>query len=45
MLSLLEEGDQEVDRHHDVDLKLFVGHGGVADGAGQAGNFLKLELN
>jgi hypothetical protein len=43
--SLLEEGSQEVERHHDVLLKLLVVHLDVTDGGSHAGNLLKLELN
>ena len=43
--ALLEEGDQEVQGHHDVNSELIVTHVGRADGGSEAGNFLKLPLD
>jgi len=43
--SLLEEGGQEVESHHDVDLEVVIGHVDVTNGAGHAGNLLELELD
>lgn len=42
---LLEEGNQEVDGHHDVGEELILGHLDVADSDTQAENLLKLELD
>lgn len=43
--SLFKERGQEVQRHHNVLLELFIGHLDVTDGGGEAGDLLKLELN
>lgn len=43
--SLLEQGSQEVESHHDVGLEVVVRHLDVADGAGHAGDLLELELD
>jgi len=43
--ALLEEGDEEVEGHHDVDSELFIGHAlGTASG-GEAGDLLELPLD
>jgi hypothetical protein len=43
--SLFEEGDQEVEAHHDVDTEFIIGHVGASSAATHVGNFSKLELN
>jgi len=43
--SLLEEGDEEVERHVDVLSDLLVFEVGGGDGGGQADNLLELELD
>jgi len=43
--ALLEEGNQEVQGHHDIHTELIVTHGGRSDGGGKAGNLLKLPLD
>lgn len=43
--ALLEEGDQEVDSHHDVDSELIIGHLSAADGGVQAGDLLELPFD
>jgi hypothetical protein len=42
---LLEKGDQEVDRHHDVGEELILSHLDVTDSDTQAENLLQLELD
>mmetsp|Transcript_4006 Transcript_4006/g.11488 ORF Transcript_4006/g.11488 Transcript_4006/m.11488 type:complete len:231 (+) Transcript_4006:182-874(+) len=42
---LLQEGDQEVDRHLDVDKELLVGHADVPDGDTHAQDLLELVLD
>lgn len=43
--SLLEEGSEEVDTHADVLSEFLLGHLLVADGDGEAGDLLELELD
>ena len=43
--ALLEERGQEIEGHHDVLLELVIGHIGAADGGGEAGDLLELELD
>ena len=43
--SLLEEGDEEVEGHHDVDTELFISHSLGTNSGGEAGDLLELPLN
>jgi len=43
--ALLEEGDQEVDRHHDVLLQLLIGEALSTDGGVEAGDLLELPFD
>jgi len=43
--ALLEHGDKEIERHHDVLAELFLSHLLVTDTGGEAGDLLELELN
>jgi len=43
--ALLEHGDKEIERHHDVLAELLLSHLLVTDTGGEAGDLLELELN
>ena len=45
MPAFLQEGSQEVERHHNVGLEFVISHLDVTAGSGQARDLLKLELN